>query len=610
MRNLLLVISMMGLLSYSIGQHKEIILTKQQKQAEVYSKFNIEQESDKPLQSAPTSNIKDDAVGQSLYDLQTYNSLQRRMYTWPDGSTGITWIMGFESGSWPDQGTGYNYFDGNNWGTTPSQIIEENQPSNSPNYFRFGENGEIIVSHYQGDHWKLSFHTREIRGQGNWESFELEGPESNVGVAWASVMVNGDDNKTIHVLAKSTENPYMGQTSAFIYSRSQDGGITWDILHHYFDELGLNYLNNVGRDTYTWAYPKGDTIAFTTGFGQGNGYVMKSFDNGNTWDKISVYENPYSPYEGGATPRFGSGDGTSAIALDSEGNAHVVFSRMVYYYDDMSTPHYYPATEGLIYWNETMPMLDTTAVSSYTLDHLQDGGNLIGWVTSSSGDSTLVGWATYYLSLTSWPQIVIDPDDNIYVVYSGVAADYDNNFENYRHIYANSSNDNGETWNGLMDINTDLIYTYSECIFPAISPIVQNSKLNICFQYDEEPGLYVWIGQQQNPTDNTIQHISLDASIFVGTEENYHKESKLYLCSNYPNPFKDQTSIEFQLNQESNVILQIRDITGKLKINYDLGLKEEGNNVIQFENRNLKSGIYFYTLITENEAYSGKMVVR
>ena len=205
---------------------------------------------------------------------------------------------------------------------------------------------------------------------------------------------------------------------------------------------------------------------------------MKSIDNGDTWDQISVYENPYSTYSGGATPRFGAGDGTSAIALDSEGKAHVVFSRMVYYYNYQSQLLYVPATEGLIYWNESMPMLDTTSVSSYTLEHLEEGGNLIAWVT---GGTSLLGFGTYYLSLTTWPQILIDEYDRIFVVYSGVSPICHNEVMNYRHVFMNSSDDSGETWNGIEDINNNLLYSFSECIFPCDLTKNCAMKLRIMF---------------------------------------------------------------------------------------------------------------------------------
>lgn len=611
MRVTLLMIALMGLFSISIAQHKEIVLTQKQKsKVALYPKTSTSPINTTVLNVGNTGSSKDATVGSTYYDLQTYNSLQRRMYTWPDGTTGITWAMGYLSASWSDIGTGYNYFDGNNWGTSPAQIIEQNPPASSPNYFSFGEEGEIIVSHYKGVHWKLAFHTRETRGTGNWDYFELEGPEADVGIAWASVMVNGADNKTIHVLTKTTENPYMGQTTSFVYCRSQNGGSSWDIQYHNFEGLGPDYLNNVGRDTYTWAYPKGDTIAFTAGFATGNGYIMKSYDNGNNWDRISVYENPFSPYTSGETPHFGSGDGTSCIALDSDGMAHVVFGRMVYYYNYLSNLYYVPTTEGLIYWNESMPMLDTTAVSSYTLDHLSEGGNLIGWVTSQTGDSTLLEFGTYYLSLTTWPQITIDPSDRIFVAYSGVALDYNNEVMNYRHIYVNSSSDKGETWNGMKDINTDIVYSFTECIFPSISPHIQDSKLHCCFQEDYDHGLYAWIGQQEFPTENRIRYMPVDINTIVGQEEYTTETSRLTSCTNFPNPFKDKTTFEFQLKQAAHIILEIRDITGKRFLNQNLGLKHAGRNVIQFENQNLESGIYFYTLKSDNESISGKMIVQ
>lgn len=54
------------------------------------------------------------------------------------------------------------------------------------------------------------------------------------------------------------------------------------------------------------------------------------------------------------------------------------------------------------------------------------------------------------------------------------------------------------------------------------------------------------------------------------------------------------------------MLLQVYDTRGKLKANYKHGLKQEGSNAIRFENQNLESGIYFYTLLSENESFSGK----
>ncbi|MEZ5195355.1 MAG: hypothetical protein R2764_02825 [Bacteroidales bacterium] len=379
-------------------------------------------------------------VGETIYDLQGYNSLQQRIYTYPDGTIGMVWMMGFETGSWEDRGTGYNYYDGQEWGYSPTSRVESIF-SGWPCYAPLGESGELIVSfHYDNSFWELVLNKREQKGEGLWEESYLNGPET-YGLAFPAVITNGENNSTIHLLAITRGGDYMGQPGALLYYRSQDGGQTWDILHHYFEELGPDHLTLVFGDTYSWAAPRGDTLAFSVGFTSEDGYVMKSYNNGDSWEKIEVYHSPYSPYPGGATPTFGAGDFTSSVALDSQGKAHVTFGRLRYYYNNQSVQYYLPATEGIVYWNEDMDALDSTSISSYTLDNLISKGNLIGWITPHNGDSTLMGWGNYYVSLTSYPQINIDEQDRIFVIYSGVTAGYDNGVKNFRHIFGNSSND-------------------------------------------------------------------------------------------------------------------------------------------------------------------------
>jgi len=62
---------------------------------------------------------------------------------------------------------------------------------------------------------------------------------------------------------------------------------------------------------------------------------------------------------------------------------------MLHVYDVVTNPpgawYFYPTTEGMIYWNESMPMLDSTVISSYTLENLEAWGNLVGWVVPDTG---------------------------------------------------------------------------------------------------------------------------------------------------------------------------------------------------------------------------------
>ncbi len=45
----------------------------------------------------------------------------------------------------------------------------------------------------------------------------------------------------------------MGQDGALLYSRSMDGGATWDIQNYFFDALGPDYFVNIEADGYAWA---------------------------------------------------------------------------------------------------------------------------------------------------------------------------------------------------------------------------------------------------------------------------------------------------------------------------------------------------------------------
>lgn len=71
-----------------------------------------------------------------------------------------------------------------------------------------------------------------------------------------------------------------------------------------------------------------------------------------------------------------------------------------------------------------------------------------------------------------------------------------------------------------------------------------------------------------------------------------------------------EVTLTKEQKQASQVSLEVHDVTGKLKVNIDLGFKQAGNNLIQFTNQNLESGVYFYSLLSDNEFFSGKMVVR
>lgn len=76
------------------------------------------------------------------------------------------------------------------------------------------------------------------------------------------------------------------------------------------------------------------------------------------------------------------------------------------------------------------------------------------------------------------------------------------------------------------------------------------------------------------------------------------------LSQNYPNPFNAATVIRYSVDQPSDVVVKVYDITGKEVATLVNEKKSIGTFSIGFTNSNVASGTYIYRLIAHSE--SGK----
>jgi hypothetical protein len=81
------------------------------------------------------------------------------------------------------------------------------------------------------------------------------------------------------------------------------------------------------------------------------------------------------------------------------------------------------------------------------------------------------------------------------------------------------------------------------------------------------------------------------------------------LKQNYPNPFNSQTVIEMSIPKRDNYALNIIDILGrKVDVPYE-GFLNSGNYKINYNANKLASGVYFYTLKSNNYNNTKKFVL-
>jgi len=78
---------------------------------------------------------------------------------------------------------------------------------------------------------------------------------------------------------------------------------------------------------------------------------------------------------------------------------------------------------------------------------------------------------------------------------------------------------------------------------------------------------------------------------------------------NVPNPFRDQTSISFELPETGEVRFELKNIKGEL-IHSDAKVYNKGRNTIEFKrNTLLTSGVYYYTVTSSDASATYKMII-
>lgn len=79
---------------------------------------------------------------------------------------------------------------------------------------------------------------------------------------------------------------------------------------------------------------------------------------------------------------------------------------------------------------------------------------------------------------------------------------------------------------------------------------------------------------------------------------------------NTPNPFSSVTTIDYVIEQASEVSIEVFDITGKSVMAVREGYKVAGSHRVSLDGSSLKSGVYYYTFRSEHGQITKKMLIQ
>jgi hypothetical protein len=210
----------------------------------------------------------------------------------------------------------------------------------------------------------------------------------------------------------------------------------------------------------------------------------------------------------------------------------------------------------------------------------------------------------------SHPSLAFSNDGTrLFCAFSGMQVDTLDGF-NFNDIWSTYSDDGGATWSTPINLTNT---TDVDEMYPSISKTGNtNTKYHLLYQAtggpgcqsfnDNAPTYRVWgIYQKINPeTGNVINVKNISNEV----------PSEFSLKQNYPNPFNPTTSIRFEIAKNTNITLKVYDINGKeVAVLADNEFVIPGLKEVIFDGKNYASGIYFYTLITNDFKDTKKMVL-
>ncbi|PKO97948.1 MAG: hypothetical protein CVU14_08685, partial [Bacteroidetes bacterium HGW-Bacteroidetes-9] len=239
-------------------------------------------------------------------------------------------------------------------------------------------------------------------------------------------------------------------------------------------------------------------------------------------------------------------------------------------------------------------------------------GKLIGWMqdVNQNGQLDFIGFdftniGTYYIGPSSMPQITVDDNDQVFVVYSSLTEGYDNGAQQYRHLWSTTSPDGGATWGEFRDLTGDIVHILDECVFPTIANR-SDDQIHLIYQLDNEPGLSIR-GDEDAPSENLYYQLSVDKSDIVGSTNK--PVPSFELSQNYPNPFSGISKVNLTLAKTSVVSLEVTDLLGRTVYTLPATNLSAGSNLLTINSNKLKPGVYVYTVAVNGERITRKMMV-
>jgi len=393
------------------------------------------------------------------------------------------------------------------------------------------------------------------------------------------------DSPTINLLKKvffvdSSNGWACGSQGTIIHT--SDAGQTWTIQNSTVESfiVDIFFLNELNG----WAITQRETAPFGT-------TLLKTSNSGDTWQSENYPENH-------------------------------VYMNAVFFFDSLNGwlggSYIAQTTDGGNSWIRAT--VDSNFASSLPVYKFKFYNRQFGYACGGVKDLEGVIWRTTNSGL-SWSAAGVSADQvfNMAVLNSSNVIALSGDPEGIYNIRLIKSSDAGNSWN----FEELQMYGLSFAL-EFRTPMEAWSASGPKFIYTSDGG-NTWI-EKQTPDSSIIydmQFVNSQTGYAVGdngvilkfvpppvkVEEEQKPLNKYFLFQNYPNPFNPSTSIRLRISDFGFVSLKIFNVLGKQVATLVDEYKPAGSYEVEFDAKNLPSGVYFYTLNTGSYSQTRKMLL-
>ena len=542
-----------------------------------------------PLQPGTAQDILM-SIGTTFYEYQSNGSSGDRIVICDDGSIYFCWMKLF---GWPyppsPRHIYYNWIspEGNLLGPEGMQISDISGSGYCQMSYIYGNRGTIAYHCENGTN--PTFVTLAIEwdppGAGFFDYFDPpdeifpQSPDSPGRLFWPYIVV--DRSNHIHIV--STENTDR-RMQRMAYTRSEDGGTTWSALELVDTVQVISSVLDASpvSDRVVLAYSK--TQDTTTQWN--NDIVYFSSDSGTVWDW-----------------RYGMINVTNYGLNNDSLWAYTDLDAIIDYNDYVH-----------IVWNAQWVIDQSVHYKTYLFHYSEETGEITEITHHPDSLWTNISgvWNRPVCKMSLGVQEI---SNDLYMTWtqfdtSDVSAAGFGNGD----IYMARSYDGGATWEDIENLtNTQSPGCYpGECesdhwasladYIPPGSP----APIYLTYINDKDAGAVIQDPPEGVATENPVMYFHREISDILDTN---NRPTNFSLNQNYPNPFNARTTISFELENPSPVLLEIYDITGAKVETLTDELLPAGCHDIIWNADDVASGVYYYKLTASNSSETKQAVL-